>query len=152
MKNRLAQVIATGFGSGLGPIAPATWGSAAALLVYWALPVPGEGDSPWFYGMIAGTAAIGSWAASQVSTPEDKDPKRCVIDEWAGVWVTCLLLPQTWYWLLAGFITFRVLDILKPLGVRQLERLPGGIGVMADDIGAGLLGALILNGVRLGLG
>ena len=149
MTKRLAEVIASGFGSGLGPKAPATWGSAAALLVYWALPFEGRGDSPWFFVLIGVTLFVGTSAANAIITPADKDPKRCVIDEWLGVWATCLFLPATWYWLLGAFVVFRALDIAKPLGIRQLERLPGGIGVMADDLAAGLLGALILNGVRI---
>ncbi len=173
MKNRLAELIATGLGSGYAPFAPATAGSAAALLIYWALPFGGAGDSPWLFALIAGTVLAGTWAAQKIITPRgkragrtgipspstgdgqgegakhDTDPKRCVIDEFAGVWVTCLFLPATWAWLLAAFITFRVLDIAKPLGIRRLEKLPGGIGIMADDLAAGVVGAVALNAVRL---
>lgn len=149
MKRYIAESIATGLGSGKWPIAPATAGSAAALLLYWALPFAGEGDSPWFFGMIAAVAIVGIWAAEEVSTPEDDDPKRVVIDEWVGVWVTVAFLPATWGWLLAGFFLFRVLDILKPVGIRKLEKIHGGIGVMLDDVGAGILGAAILNAIRV---
>ncbi len=149
MKRLISEAIATGLGSGYWPIAPATMGSAAALLLYWALPFQGDGNSIWFFTMIAIVAVIGVWAAEAVGTPSDPDPKRVVIDEWIGVWITVAFLPATWGWLLAGFFLFRVLDILKPIGIRKLEKLHGGVGVMLDDAAAGLVGAVILNGVRL---
>ena len=146
----IAETVATGFGSGLWPfVAPATVGTAAAVLLYWLLPYDGDGDSVWFFLTIAGFVIAGTWATDYISTPDDHDPKRGVIDEWAGVWVTLAFLPVTWSWLLAGFVTFRVLDVLKPLGVRRLEKLPGGVGVMADDLAAGVIGAAGLNVVRL---
>ncbi len=74
-----------------------------------------------------------------------------VSDELAGMWVACLFLPKTWVWLLAAFLLFRALDIFKPLGIRRFEKLPGGIGIMADDLAAGLAAAGLLNLVRLGL-
>lgn len=149
MRRIAAELIATGLGSGYWPIAPATAGTAAALLLYWALPFNGEGDSPWFFAMIAVTTIAGTWAAHRLGTPRDPDPKRVVIDEWVGVWVTVAFLPATWGWLLAGFFLFRLLDIAKPFGIRRLENLHGGVGVMLDDIGAGLVGAVILNAIRL---
>ena len=143
-----AETISTGFGSGRWPfVAPATIGTAAALLVAWAVPFTGDGASPWFFVLIVATFFAGWWACDYVSSPADKDPRRCVIDEWAGVWVTVAFLPFSWPWLLAGFLMFRVLDVLKPFGVRRLESLPGGLGVMADDVGAGLIGAVALNAV-----
>lgn len=149
LKRITAEMIATGLGSGYWFIAPATAGSAAALILYWALPFQGEGDSIWFFVMIAATTVAGIWAAETVSTPSNPDPKRVVIDEWVGVWVTVAFLPTTWAWLLAGFLLFRLLDILKPLGIRKLEKIHGGFGIMLDDIAAGVVGAVILNAVRL---
>ena len=164
---RFAELIATGLGSGYFPVAPATAGSALALLIYWALPFRGAGDSPAFLWMIAGTLIVGTGAAAVIIAPQpqpagagggqgapprskaDTDPKRCVIDEFVGVWATCLFLPTTWAWLLAAFLMFRALDILKPFGIRRLEKLPGAFGIMADDLAAGLVGACILNAVRL---
>ena len=118
-------------------------------MLYWALPFQGAGDSPYFFAMIAVVLIAGTWAASVLSVPGDEDPKRVVIDEWVGVWVTVAFLPATWGWLLAGFFLFRLLDILKPLGIRKLEKLHGGVGIMLDDFAAGLVGAVILNAVRL---
>jgi phosphatidylglycerophosphatase A len=148
---RLAELLGTGLGTGYTPVAPATAASAAAILLYWALPFHLDGRSPWFGGLIAATLLAGIWAAQAMSAPGDKDPKRCVIDEFAGVWTTCILLPATWGWLLAAFVVFRALDIAKPFGIRRLERLPGGLGIMADDLAAGIAGALVLNAIYWGL-
>jgi phosphatidylglycerophosphatase A len=149
----VAETIATGFGSGRWPfMAPATVGTFAALVVYWLLDFVlngGQGDSLWFFGLIVSTTAAGVWSTDYIDSEDDHDPKRGVIDEWVGVWVTVLFLPVTWPWMIAGFFVFRALDILKPLGVRRIEAWPGGWGIMFDDITAGIIGAIILNAVRL---
>ena len=143
----VGEIVATGFGSGLGPIAPATWGTAVALAIYWALPF--DGNSAWFFILTAAVIVIGTAAAERVSTPDDDDPKRVVIDEWAGALVTVAFLDNSFWWIFAGFWVFRVLDIAKPWPVRRLENLHGGIGIMADDVAAGIIGAIGLNVVRL---
>ncbi|MDA1278593.1 MAG: phosphatidylglycerophosphatase A [Chloroflexi bacterium] len=149
----VAETIATGFGSGKWPfVAPATVGSLAALVVYFLLDravFNGEGDAVWFFGLIAITAIAGIWATGYIGTEGDHDPSRGVIDEWVGMWVTIAFLPATWPWLVAGFFMFRALDILKPFGIRRLEAVPRGWGVMLDDVGAGIVGAVVLNVVRL---
>lgn len=164
---RFAELIATGLGAGYAPVAPATAGSAVALLIYWALPFQGAGDSPAFFWMIAGTFIVGTGAAAVIIAPppqpagaptlsgtagrsnDESDPGRCVIDEFAGMWTACIFLPVTWGWMLAAFTAFRALDILKPFGIRRIEKLPGALGVMADDVAAGLVAAAGLNAVRL---
>ena len=78
-------------------------------------------------------------------------PKEAVWDEFIGMWATCVLLPKTLPWLAAAFICFRILDIWKPWPIRRLERLHGGLGIMADDLLAGIFGAVILNVIRLSL-
>ena len=139
----------TALGLGLFPVAPATLASLVAVAVYY--PLPMDGDSPAFIALIAVSLAIGPWACGSLVTPEDPDPKRAVWDEVAGVWLTCLFLPKTLPWLAAAFVTFRVLDVLKPWPIRRFERLPGGWGIMADDAAAGVVGAALLNLVyRLG--
>jgi phosphatidylglycerophosphatase A len=149
----IAETIATGFGSGRWPfVAPATVGTFAALVVYWLFDMAafdGGGDSIAFFGLIIATTAAGTWATDYIDSEDDHDPKRGVIDEWVGLWVTVLFLPVTWPWMIAGFFVFRALDILKPLGVRKIEAWPGGWGIMFDDIAAGVIGAIILNAIRL---
>jgi phosphatidylglycerophosphatase A len=143
---RLAWLLGTGFGSGLAPVAPATAGSLAALVVYFFVPI-GE-DSVALYFLIGGGFLVGIWATGTLITPADHDPKRAVWDEFVGMWTTCLLLPKALPWMAAAFICFRVLDVTKPWPIHRLEQLPGGRGIMADDLLAGLYGALLLNGLR----
>ena len=150
-QSRLAWLIGTGLGTGLAPIAPATAGSLAALLVYWATPF--DGLSYGLTLMIVAGFPLGGWACGRLIGPGDPAPRRAVWDEFVGMWVTCLLLPKTfpWLWLVAAFCCFRVLDIWKPWPIRKLERLPGGLGIMADDLLAGVYGAVLLNGVRVAM-
>ena len=144
----LAEAVGTGLGSGFAPIAPATVASAVAVAAYWAFPF--GGDSLWFFILIAAATFIGVWSAGVVERRAgDKDPGRVVSDEFVGMWAACLFLPKTWIWLLAAFLLFRALDIFKPFGIRRFEKIPGGAGIVADDLAAGLLAAGALNAVRL---
>ena len=149
----VAETVATGFGSGRWPfVAPATVGTLAALVVYWVLDflvLNGNGNSIWFFFLIAVTAIAGIWATGYIDNADDHDPSRGVIDEWVGAWITVLFLPVTWPWMLAGFLLFRVLYIYKPLGVRKSEAWPSGWGIMFDDIESGVIGLILLNGVRM---
>ena len=147
LANRVGWLFGTALGVGLFPVAPATMASLVALAVY--APLPLSGSSPAFLALVAGSLVIGPWACGSLSTAEDPDPKRAVWDEVAGVWLTCLFLPKTLPWLAAAFLLFRVLDVLKPWPIRRFERLPGGYGIMADDVAAGVVGAAVLNAVRL---
>jgi phosphatidylglycerophosphatase A len=138
-------VFGTGLGLGLFPVAPATAASLAALVVYWLSPLPG--DSAAFYLLVGLSIPVGVWATGSLVREDDPDPHKAVWDEVAGMWLTCILLPKTLPWLAAAFVCFRVLDVLKPWPIRRFERLPGGLGIMADDLAAGVLGALLLNAV-----
>ena len=144
---RLAWLVGAGFGSGLSPIAPGTAGSLAAAVIYYLLPI--SGDSVYLYALIAAGAVVGVWATGTLASPDDPDPGQAVWDEFVGMWATCLLLPKEWPWLMAAFLCFRALDVLKPWPARRLEELPGGLGIMADDLLVGLYGAVLLNVARL---
>ncbi len=144
---RLAWVVGAGLGSGLAPVVPATAGSLLALVIYLFLPI--SGDSEALYTLIGAGFLVGVWATGSLSSSADPDPKLAVWDEFVGMWTTCLLLPKTAPWMAAAFLCFRVVDIVKPWPIRRLERLPGGLGIMADDLLAGLYGAALLNGLRL---
>ena len=146
---RLASIIGAGFGSGLFPVAPATAASLLALAIYWWSPL--TGDDPALFVLIAAGFMLGIWATGKMSTPDNPDPKQAVWDEFIGMWATCVLLPKTLPWLAVAFICFRILDIWKPWPIRRLERLHGGLGIMADDLLAGIFGAVILNVIRLSL-
>ncbi len=146
--DRLARLVGTGFGSGLSPVAPGTAGSLAALAIYLRLPFPG--NSPLLYLMILIGFPLGIWATGRLVTEEEKDPSRAVWDEFIGLWVTCLHLDKTnWPWMAAAFLCFRALDIVKPWPARRAEALPGGLGIMADDLLVGIYGMAFLNAARI---
>jgi phosphatidylglycerophosphatase A len=89
---------------------------------------------------------IGIPAATQVARSfGKKDPQFVVIDEVAGQLITLIAVPVTWKTFLAGFILFRVFDIVKPPPVRQLEKLPGGTGIVLDDVAAGLYALAVMQ-------
>ena len=145
--DRIAWSFGAGFGSGLAPVAPATVASLVAVVVYFFVPI--AEDSPALYALISAGFLVGIWATGSLTSPTDPDPKLAVWDEFVGMWATCLLLPKTLPWMVVAFLCFRVLDVWKPWPIRKLERLPGGLGIMADDLLAGLYGAALLNGLRL---
>ena len=155
--NRIGKLIALGFGTGLSPVAPGTAGSLAAVAIYYLVarylaPGASGGADAAFYllaGAILAGAPLGVWATGLLVTPEEPDPGRAVWDEFVGMWITCLLLPPNVLWLAAAFVCFRIFDVLKPWPGRRLERLPGGWGIMADDVAAGLYGAILLNAIHL---
>ena len=143
-------MIATGFGVAyLTPIAKATLASAVAIAVYAAIRWGDEDFVFWLPLLIAATFFVGAWASSRIATEEDSDPSRAVIDEFAGQWAAVLFLPVHWQWMLASFVLFRLFDVIKPFGIRRLERVPHGWGIMLDDLAAGVLTAVILNATRL---
>lgn len=141
---RLALAVATCFGVGRAPIAPGTAGSVPGVLLAYGLA---SAAGPWAVaaGLVA-VAAVGTWAADVASRVlGHSDPRPVVVDEVAGQMLTLLFLPPTWQVLVLGFLLFRVFDILKPFPVGALERLPGGAGIMADDLAAGIYGNLLLQ-------
>lgn len=147
VNSRLGWALGTGMGLGLAPIAPATVASAAAVVIYGFSPL--GRDSAGLFILAALGFVVGVWATGTLVSDDDPDPKRAVWDEFVGLWATCLFLPKTLPWLAAAFVLFRVLDILKPFPIRRFERLPGGWGIMADDLAAGVAGAALLNLARL---
>jgi len=145
-----ARVIATWFGCGYWPWGPGTVGAAAAIAI-----AVLAGWSPLTAGL-AGVAALlpSIWASSvEAETSGRKDPGHIVVDEVVGQWITLAGAAQLdWKSCLLGFALFRLFDIWKPPPVRQLEGLPGGVGIMADDVMAGVYGAVVLAAVaRLNL-
>jgi phosphatidylglycerophosphatase A len=139
--------LACGFGSGLVPFAPGTAGSLAALLPWLALrelPLP-------YYGLIVVAAfALGVWACAWVvDTLKIADPAVAVWDEFVGQWIALtplLLWPASPWWIAGGFILFRIFDIGKPWPVSWADRnIGGGLGVMLDDVLAGVYAALALG-------
>ena len=140
---RVAAVVATGFGAGYSPIAPGTAGSLVGLLLFWplrSLPTPIQ-VAVLVAVFLAGVAA-GARVARSVGV---EDPGIVVVDEVAGMWTTLLFLPFTPFTAGLGFVLFRVMDVWKPYPARQLEDLPGGWGIMADDLMAAVYANLLVR-------
>lgn len=142
MTRSVALVCATVFGVGYAPVAPGTFGSAAGLLLWWLLPA-----SPVVQvAAIAGIFALGSWSSTVCERNCGRvDPGHVVIDEVLGMLITLLMNPVGWIGALVGFLLFRVADIVKPYPANRLERLHGGVGIMADDAMAGIYANLALR-------
>lgn len=144
MKTRLAIVLATFGYVGLFPIAPGTAGSAAALPVYVLVRMAGI---PWLEVAVPlALLAAGCWAGSVAETHYGRtDPGYVVLDEVVGMLVTLLFVPVSVSGAIIGFLLFRLFDIVKPFPARQCERLHGGVGIMADDVVAGIYANLALR-------
>lgn len=145
---RWASWTATFFGIGHMRPGPGTWASAATMLLWaalaHALPLPARAPSAVALAIVI--ALIGIPAATRVARASArKDPNFVVIDEVAGQLVALIGVPLTWKTFLAGFILFRVFDILKPSPVRQLERLPEGTGIVLDDVAAGIYALAVMQ-------
>lgn len=143
----LSRLIATGFFSGYFPVAPGTVGSALGVALFWLMH--GLNSSLLLFIISAGFF-VGVWAASQTEKQTGiTDNGIIVIDEIIGVWLTLLGAGTDLKWLAIGFIIFRLFDILKPFPIRKFESLPGGWGVMLDDVGAGIYGAVLCFSIHL---
>lgn len=145
----MALVVATACGAGYSPWAPGTVGSALALLILWVAPFSRAGLLVFF---VAVTLA-GTWAAHRAERRLGvKDPGVIVIDEVAGMTLSVLPFPPTPPVLLVGFVLFRLFDIIKPFPAGASQRARGGIGVMVDDLIAGLYVLLVIAIGRATLG
>ena len=147
---RAGLVLATWGGCGYSPWAPGTAGSAAAVLIAYGL-VHEAGFSPAWLGVLAAALLWPACWASDIAANHfsREDPPQVVVDEVVGQWIALsAAAPGNWLHWLAAFILFRLFDILKPFPIRRLEQLPGGAGVVADDVGAGLYGMIILVVLR----
>ena len=133
-----------GFGSGLAPKAPGTFGTLVAIPLYWLM----KDLSLGLYLAITIIAFIaGIWICQQSADWLGKDdPSAVVWDEIVGYMVTMIAAPTGWQWMLAGFLLFRFFDILKPWPISWADqKLHGGLGIMVDDVIAGLFSLIILQ-------
>lgn len=145
--DKVAHVLAVWFGCGHVPVAPGLAGTLGAIPLYLLL-------RPYGSAGIAGAAVVltvvGIWAAERVARRlGGKDPQIICIDETAGVFVTWIAARPTLFGLLTGVVLFRLFDQTKPWPARVAERrLPGGLGIVLDDVAAGLWGAAVLLVLR----
>lgn len=136
----LGGAVATTFGTGYFPFGPGTVGSLVSVVLFFLCP------EHLRYPVLPGILLV-AWAACEAGKNLwGDDPSRVTIDEVAGCWVACLASKDSWglWGLLAAFLLFRVFDIAKPWPVNALDRMKSGLGILLDDLAAGMMAALVL--------
>lgn len=143
---KIAELIGTVFYIGRMPLAPGTWGSLAALFAWYFLkPIMID---PLFLLVTGGLFFIGITVSEILTKQWDKkDPKEIVFDEWVGMWIALYLCPHEIKWGIAAFLFFRLFDILKPGPVQVMDDMDDSIGVMMDDVVAGILACLVTQSI-----
>ena len=141
---RPVQLLAFGFGSGLFPRAPGTAGTLAAVPLYWLIA---DWGLPGYTLFVLAAAVAGIWICGIASEQlRVHDHPGIVWDEFVGYWITLWAMPVDWVWMRAGFVAFRVFDIVKPWPISHLDRtVSGGFGIMIDDILAGVMACATLH-------
>lgn len=136
-------------GAGYAPVASGTVGSAVVAVLLWLVPL----TTPALLAALVVVTAAGVWAGGRVERVLGvKDPGVIVVDEAAGMILSVAFLPRTVPVLVAAFVLFRLFDVVKPPPARGSQRLVGGVGVVIDDLIAGLYACLLLHGARWALG
>jgi len=140
------KIFLSGFGTGFLPLAPGTWGAILALLLMWPFLV----FLPHQFTLILSIVIlifswIGALGSDLLATDWGKDPRQTVIDEMVGIWIALLGIPRELKYWVAAFLLFRFFDILKPVGIRRLEKTGGGWAVMLDDILAGVYANVVIQ-------
>ena len=137
-------LLAFGFGSGFAPKAPGTAGTLLAVLIHLIL----VNLPPWIHGTIIFAAFfIGIWICGRTAEYLGvHDHEGIVWDELVGYWLMMFLVPSNWLWVSFGFVLFRILDIFKPWPISEVDRqVGGGLGIMLDDLLAGVMGAVCIH-------
>ncbi len=129
------------------PAAPGTWGSAVAAVLWWFWL---SNLSPLYFSLaLIPVGFLAIWIANEAERELGHDSKKIVIDEFIGQWITLMFCPKQIAWAAAGFFLFRFIDITKPFFVRRAEKLPGGWGIVIDDVLGGLAGMIIILALSL---
>ena len=138
-----AGFVAFGFGSGLAPVAPGTFGTLAAIPWYLLMATL---SWEWYLLLTVLAFFLGIYLCERASVDMGvHDHGGIVWDEFVGYWITMFLIPLTWYWVLLGFLLFRFFDVVKPFPIKWLDKkVKGGFGIMIDDVLAGLFAWVIL--------
>lgn len=138
------HLVACGFGSGLAPKAPGTFGTLAAIPLWLLLQTL---SAPWYWAIVAAAFVFGIYVCGRTARDIGvHDHGALVWDEFVGLWIALAMIPAQWLWVLVGFALFRLLDIWKPWPIRWFDRnVHGGLGVMLDDAVAGVLACLLLR-------
>ena len=140
------RFVATFFYLGKLPFAPGSWGSLGALLLWLLLPV----TFSVHLSAILILFILGIYSSNKIAIYlDDNDPSEIVIDEVVGMGISLFMLPHSFGLYLLAFILFRIFDIFKPLFIYRIQDLPGGWGIMLDDVMAGLFTFALVNGIAI---
>ena len=140
------HLLAFGFGSGAAPKAPGTWGTLAAVLIYWPLT---QLSSDHYLLMLLVTSLMGIYICGKTAIDLGvHDHSSIVWDEFVGFWITMFAAPAGWVWVVVGFTLFRFFDIIKPWPISWIDKkITGGFGIMLDDVIAGVMAAAVIQGI-----
>lgn len=133
--NKIEKLLGSGFYTGYIPFASGTFGSIAGLIIYL---IPGFENPTIMLIMISIFTVVGVNIGTKFEKAYGKDPHQCTIDEIVGMWISLLFVPKKLWFIVIAFILWRLLDIIKPFPAKLVEKINGGIGIMADDIIAAL--------------
>ena len=148
MRLKISEWIATCFKVGYLPLAPGTWGSIFAILLWWVFI---KDLNLYVFGVIIVLFFIIGIVTSNIMIDEldDNDPSHIIIDELVGQWLALLFLPKGLINIAIAFILFRFFDIIKPWPISLIEKLPKGLGVMSDDLVAGFVTLVLILVVNI---
>jgi phosphatidylglycerophosphatase A len=142
----LYDFLSTGFFTGYITPAPGTWGSLAAWLMYVAIFMGGWIFPLAFLVFLTLVILLGIYTSGMMERfLGETDPSRIVIDEWAGIWLALFAIPQNMLSFFLAFVLFRIFDIVKPWPANISQKLPGGWGIMTDDIIAGVYTIILIR-------
>ena len=147
-KRSLWHWIAFGFGSGLAPRAPGTFGTLFALLPFLLLM---HLPLTLYAAIVIVSFVFGIWVCGQTATDLGvHDHGGIVWDEFVGLWIALFMVPTQWFWIALGFALFRLLDIVKPWPIKWADKqVEGGLGIMLDDVLAGIMAALCIQALLI---
>lgn len=144
---KICRAISTAGGIGYLPLAPGTWAAIVTTICWYLMkehfPSMSEGKNELI--IIAIITGIGIWSSRIVEKDWGKDPSIVVIDEVAGMCISLLWIPVSAFYYIIALTLFRIFDIAKPFGIRKMEKIGGGWGIMMDDVLAGVYALLTLN-------
>ncbi len=140
--NFIERLVGSGFYTGYIPFASGTFGSLVALLIYW---IPGFENPFIMFLAIVVLIAYGIYVGNKFDIKYGKDPAECTVDEMVGQWIALLFVPKTVILSVVVFFVWRFFDIVKPYPARNLEYLPGGLGIMIDDVVSGFYSLIVIH-------
>ena len=140
--NLFEKIVGSGFYTGYIPVASGTFGSLVAIVIYL---IPGFEQLQIILPSIVILFVYGVFVSSKFEKLYGKDPSQCTVDEVVGTWIALIALPKTAYIISTSFLVWRALDIIKPFPARSSEKLPGGWGIMIDDVISGFYSLIIVQ-------